>query len=93
LKSHATSPTWRSPQDRLRPWLKPRCLTGCCSILELLAVLRSGDLTRFDAVLDVPGVLSYLAANVALGNYDYYASFGHNYYLYEITPGRFTMVA
>ena len=33
-----------------------------------------------------------MAANAAAGNIDYYASFGHNYYLYEVTPGRFTML-
>jgi hypothetical protein len=27
-----------------------------------------------------------------VGNFDYYASYGHNYYLYESTPGRFTML-
>jgi hypothetical protein len=63
------------------------------SLLELLSVLRAGDVSQFRAVLDVPGVLSYLAANVALGNYDYYASFGHNYYLYESEPAQFTMIA
>lgn len=67
-------------------------VTGHQSLLQLLRVLRDGDITRFDDVLHVPEVLSYLAVNVALGNYDYYASFGHNYYLYESTPGRFTMV-
>jgi spore coat protein H len=67
-------------------------VTQHASLLTLLDVLRSGDTSRFEQVLHVDEVLTYLALNVAVGNYDYYASFGHNYYLYESTPGRFTMV-
>ncbi len=44
------------------------------------------------SVLDTDGVLLYHALNVGLGNHDYYGSYGHNYYLYEVTPGVFTMI-
>lgn len=67
-------------------------VSGHASLLELLSVLRAGDIRAFESVLHISEVLSYLAVNVALGNYDYYASFGHNYYLYEANPGQFTMV-
>ena len=49
-------------------------------------------LPALEAVLQTDGVMFYHAANVALGNHDYYGSYGHNYYLYESTPGVFTMI-
>ena len=33
-----------------------------------------------------------MAGNVALGSGDYYPNTGHNYYIYELSPGRFTML-
>ena len=36
--------------------------------------------------------MTYLAGRVVLGNSDDYVGQGHNYYLYEQTPGRFTIV-
>lgn len=62
------------------------------SLLSALEVLDSGSIDEIGAVFDVEGVLTYMAGNVALGSGDYYPNTGHNYYLYEVTPGRFTML-
>lgn len=60
------------------------------AILDLMKALESGE--GLDNVLDVDEVLRYLAANVALANYDsYLGNTTHNYYLYE-QDGRFTIV-
>lgn len=67
-------------------------VTDHASLLNALEVLHSGSLEEIAGVFDVEGVLTYLAGNVALGSGDYYANTGHNYYLYEVTPGRFTML-
>ena len=45
-----------------------------------------------EEVFDPEGILTYLAGNVALASWDSYAITGHNYYLYEAEPGRFTML-
>lgn len=62
------------------------------SLLNLLDVINTQSVGSFPSVLEVSEVLTYLAMNAGLGNYDYYSSFGHNYYLYESTAGRFTMI-
>ena len=67
-------------------------VTNHASLLTLLDVVNTQPVARFPEVLDVEGVLTYFALNVGLGNVDYYASFGHNYYFYEHVPGRFTMI-
>ena len=60
------------------------------AILDLMKALESGE--GLEDVLDVDEVLRYLAANVALANYDsYLGNTTHNYYLYE-QDGRFTIV-
>lgn len=60
------------------------------AILDLMTALESGE--GMEDVLDVDEVLRYLAANVALANYDsYLGNTTHNYYLYE-QDGRFTIV-
>lgn len=60
------------------------------AILALMQALESGE--GLEDVLDVDEVLRYLAANVALANYDsYLGNTTHNYYLYE-QDGRFTIV-
>ncbi|MBU1701405.1 MAG: CotH kinase family protein [Candidatus Eisenbacteria bacterium] len=66
--------------------------TDHAALLNALEVLRSGSLEEIAGVFDVEGVLTYMAGNVALGSGDYYPNTGHNYYLYEATPGRFTML-
>jgi hypothetical protein len=66
--------------------------TDHASLLNALEVLHSGTREDIEGVFDVEGVLTYLAGNVALGSWDYYPNTGHNYYLYEIAPGRFTML-
>ena len=60
------------------------------AILDLMKALESGE--GLEDVLDVDEVLRYLAANVALANYDsYLGNTTHNYYLYE-QDGYFTIV-
>ena len=62
------------------------------SLLHALQVLDSGSTAEIAEVFEVTGVLTYLAGNVALGSWDCYPMTGHNYYLYESVPGRFTML-
>jgi spore coat protein CotH len=62
------------------------------SLLHALQVLNSGSPDEIGSVFDVESVLTYLAGNVALGIFDYYPITGHNYYLYEASPGRFSML-
>ncbi len=59
--------------------------------LEMMRVIQRG-LPDLASVVDVDGVLRYVAAEAVLGNWDQYASTGHNYYLYERNPGVFTMI-
>ncbi len=60
------------------------------AILALMKALESGE--GLEDVLDVDEVLRYLAANVALANYDsYLGGTTHNYYLYE-QDGVFTIL-
>lgn len=60
------------------------------AVLDLMKALESGE--SLENVLDVDEVLRYLAANVALANYDsYLGATTHNYYLYE-QDGRFTVI-
>ena len=62
------------------------------ALLNALKVLDSGSQSELAEVFDVHGVLKYLAGNVALASWDSYPITGHNYYLYEEIPGRFTML-
>ena len=51
-------------------------------IIALMKALESGE--NLTDVLDIESALKYIAANVALGNYDsYLGGTTHNYYLYE----------
>lgn len=52
------------------------------AILALIQVLERGE--GLEDVLDIESALKYIAANVALANYDsYLGNTTHNYYLYE----------
>jgi spore coat protein CotH len=62
------------------------------SLLHALAVLDKGHAGDIGAVFNIESILIYLAGNVALGSFDYYPVTGHNYYLYEEHPGRFSML-
>ncbi len=62
------------------------------SLLNALRVLDTGSLSEIEEVFDAESVLTYTAGNVVLGSWDIYSSTGHNYYLYEATPGRFVML-
>ncbi len=62
------------------------------AVLEFLSVLNDGPDAQLEQVLDIDGALTYFALNIGLGNWDYYTDWGHNYYLYEAQPGRFTVI-
>jgi len=62
------------------------------SLLYALEVLQSGQVEDIGEVFDIEGTLTYMAGFVALAAFDYYPLTGHNYYLYESDPGRFTML-
>lgn len=59
-------------------------------ILALMQALEDGE--GLEEVLDVKKALKYIAANVALANFDsYLGNTTHNFYLYE-ENGRFTII-
>lgn len=59
-------------------------------ILALMQALEDGE--GLEEVLDVEMALKYIAANVALANFDsYLGNTTHNFYLYE-ENGRFTII-
>lgn len=59
-------------------------------ILALMQALEDGE--NLEEVLDVESALKYIAANVALANFDsYLGNTTHNFYLYE-ENGRFTII-
>lgn len=62
------------------------------SLLHALEVLHRGQIGDIGQVFNLESILSYLAGNVVLGIFDYYPVTGHNYYLYEEQPGRFSML-
>lgn len=66
--------------------------TDHATFLQLVRTINQEPLASWDKVLDVDSVLRYFAGNVALGNWDTYVAMGHNYYLFEATPGRLTML-
>ena len=60
-------------------------------ILALMQALEDGE--GLEEVLDVEKALKYIAANVALANFDSYLGMTtHNFYLYE-ENGRFTIIS
>jgi len=65
--------------------------TNHVALLRFLQSITTNEVNAFDQVMDVEEVLSVLAGDVALGNWDDF-SMGHNYYLYEGAPGRMTMI-
>jgi spore coat protein CotH len=66
--------------------------TDHATFLRLVATINERDVNEWDAVVDVESVLTYLAGNVALGNWDTYVAMSHNYYLFEGTPGKLVML-
>lgn len=66
--------------------------TDHSAFLHLVDVINHQPATVLGQVLDLKGVLTYLAGNVALGNGDDYTFLAHNYYLYENSPGHFTFL-
>lgn len=60
--------------------------------VDLVRTLGSEPARAWDRVIDLTSVLEYFAGNVALGNWDTYVAMGHNYYLYEVEPGRMSML-
>lgn len=66
--------------------------TEHAAFIHFVDVLNRQPVSALSQVLDLNGALTYLAGNVALGNWDAYTEMGHNYYLYENSPGRFTLL-
>jgi spore coat protein CotH len=66
--------------------------TDHATFLRLTKMLAEEPVTTWDSVIDIESVLTYFAGNVALGNWDTYVVMGHNYYLFEATQGRMTML-
>ncbi len=64
-------------------------------LLRMLEILNNEPEETFSAqierVLDVDGVLRYIAVAAATGTFDSYLGSAHNYYLYEI-DGKFTII-
>ncbi len=65
------------------------------ALLKLLEVLNKCPdetfPTEIEKVLDVDGVLRFLAVSVIMVHLDNYIGMGHNYYLYEV-DGKFTII-
>ena len=66
--------------------------TDHTAFLNMVKVINDQPVSAFSQVLDLKGVLTYLAGNVALDNWDDYTQMSHNYYLYENSPGKFTFL-
>lgn len=66
--------------------------TTHATFLKLVTAIDSAPVADWEEVLDLDTVLDYLAGNVALGNWDTYTAMGHNYYLFEESPGRLVML-
>ncbi len=62
------------------------------SVIGLIRALDEGSNAELEQVLDIDGALQYFALNIGLGNWDYYTFITHNYYLYEMSPGKFTLI-
>ena len=62
------------------------------AVLAMIRALGGHEPVELEQVLDIDGVLAYFALNIGVGNWDYYTFIPHNYYLYEVEPGRFTMI-
>jgi spore coat protein CotH len=66
--------------------------TDHATLLELIRTINEEPVSSWSEVLDVDSVLDYFAGNVALGNWDTYVAMGHNYYLFEDSPGHMQML-
>lgn len=66
--------------------------TTHASLIHFLDVINNKPVSEWTSVVDIRGVLTYLSGNAVLGNWDCYTEMGHNYFLYENGPGRFTML-
>ncbi len=64
--------------------------TDHAALLHMIDVLNHGSFEQLDEVLHIDEVLRYFAGHALVGNLDNYVN-GHNYWLYELTPGRFTL--
>jgi len=65
--------------------------TDHSALMNLIDVINHGPEEAYEEVLDVEGVLRYLAFNTVLVNEDSYTGSGHNYYVYE-QDDRFTLI-
>lgn len=66
--------------------------TEHATFLRMVKTINEADASTWDDVVDIESVLVYFGGNVALGNWDTYVAMGHNYYLFEATPGRMVML-
>jgi spore coat protein CotH len=66
--------------------------TDHATFLRMVKAISEADTSTWDDVVDIESVLAYFAGNVALGNWDTYVAMGHNYYLFEATPGKMVML-
>jgi spore coat protein CotH len=66
--------------------------TDHATFLKLVRTINQEPVEAWDEVIDTVSVLEYLAGNVALGNWDTYVAMGHNYYLFEDSPGHMAML-
>jgi hypothetical protein len=66
--------------------------TDHATFLRMVKSISETKASTWGDVIDVESVLTYFAGNVALGNWDTYVAMGHNYYLFEATPGKMVML-
>ena len=85
---------WRGPDIDNYAHLSPELQDGSnhASLLRFLDAINNGPVANIHQTLDVRGFLAYLAGNAAMRNWDAFSEMGHNYLLYENTPGRFTFL-
>jgi spore coat protein CotH len=74
------------------PGYKADLDTDHATFLELIKTINQDPVDSWSDIVDVDSVLGYFAGNVALGNWDTYVAMGHNYYLFEQSPGKLVML-
>ncbi len=66
--------------------------TDHAAFLHFIDTINHAPAAEWSAVVDIESVIANFAGNIALGNFDHYLVWGHNYYLFESSPGRMTML-
>lgn len=85
---------WRGDSITNYPKINPddESATDHSALISFLNTISHAPVSQWADSADLLGLVTYLAGNVALGNGDAYVEMGHNYYLYEISPARFTLL-